>query len=50
MAWILRYRFNFLRECRRRKEGRVKVFIFGKFSFISVEEMYFVEIEILKYV
>lgn len=48
MAWILRYYFNLLRECRRRKEDKVKVFVFEKFCLISVEEMYFVEIEILK--
>ncbi|PFX14229.1 hypothetical protein AWC38_SpisGene21626 [Stylophora pistillata] len=48
MAWILRYRSNLLRECRGRKEARAKVLISGKPSPISVEEMHYAEIEVLK--
>ena len=50
MAWILRYRSNLLRECSRRKEGTAKVLTSGIPSPISVEEMHFAEIEVLKYV
>ena len=48
MAWILRYRSNLLRECRRRKEGKAKVLVSEKPCPISVEEMHSAEIEILK--
>ena len=50
MAWILRYRSNLLRECRRRKEGTAKVLVSEIPSPISVEEMHSAEIEVLKYV
>ena len=48
MAWILRYRSNLLRECRRRKEGKAKILVSEKPCPISVEEMHSAEIEILK--
>ncbi|XP_073237808.1 uncharacterized protein [Porites lutea] len=50
MAWILRYRSNLLRECRRRKEGTAKVLVSEIPSPISVEEIHSAEIEVLKYV
>jgi len=50
MAWILRYRANLLRECRRRKEGGMKVLIPEKAKAVKEEELDSAEREIVRHV
>ncbi|KAK3748896.1 hypothetical protein QZH41_002885 [Actinostola sp. cb2023] len=50
MAWILRYRDNLLRACRKRKEKEAIKYVTKKPTPITTEEMQCAETEILKHV